>query len=137
MISLNYRDPRPIYEQIVDSVRRLVISGAMSPDDKLPSVRELAAQLAINPNTIARSYRELEAEGWIYSISGRGSYIAQRGEVGDSRRQELLKQFDATSREILFLGVTMDELVIRLSRLVNERIPDENVKQAQGGESND
>lgn len=137
MISLNYRDPRPIYEQIVDSVRRLVISGAMAPDDKLPSVRELASQLAINPNTIARSYRELEAEGWIYSISGRGSYIAQRSEVEDSRRQELLKQFDATSRELLFLGTTLEELTARLAELDKGGEQDGNGEQTQGGQGND
>lgn len=132
MISLNYRDPRPIYEQIVDSVRRLVISGAMAPDDKLPSVRDLASQLAINPNTIARSYRELEAEGWIYSISGRGSYIAQRSEVEDSRRQDLLKQFDATGRELLFLGSSLEELTARLAKL------DEGGKSdGNGGQGND
>lgn len=132
MISLNYRDPRPIYEQIVDSVRRLVISGAMAPDDKLPSVRDLASQLAINPNTIARSYRELEAEGWIYSISGRGSYIAQRSEVEDSRRQDLLKQFDATGRELLFLGSSLGELTARLAKLNEGGKPDGN-----GGQGND
>lgn len=132
MISLNYRDPRPIYEQIVDSVRRLVISGAMAPDDKLPSVRDLASQLAINPNTIARSYRELEAEGWIYSISGRGSYIAQRSEVEDSRRQDLLKQFDATGRELLFLGSSLEELTARLAKLNEGGKPDGN-----GGQGND
>ena len=52
MISLNYRDARPIYEQVRDGLRRLVITGALSPGDKLPSVRSMASTLAINPNTI-------------------------------------------------------------------------------------
>ena len=52
MISLNYRDSRPIYEQIRDGLRKLIVTGALSADEKLPSVRALAAQLAINPNTI-------------------------------------------------------------------------------------
>lgn len=60
MISLNYRDSRPIYEQIKDGLRKLVVSGAVRQDEKLPSVRELATSLAINPNTIQRAYRELE-----------------------------------------------------------------------------
>ena len=59
MISINFRDSRPIYEQVKDSLRRLIVSGALSPDDKLPSVRELASQLLINPNTLQRAYREL------------------------------------------------------------------------------
>lgn len=54
MIQLNYRDAKPIYEQIKDGMRHLVISNALTADEKLPSVRELAATLAINPNTIQR-----------------------------------------------------------------------------------
>ena len=65
MLTLNYRDSRPIYEQIKDGLRRMVVSGALAPDEKLPSVRALATQLSINPNTIQRSYNELEAEGLI------------------------------------------------------------------------
>ena len=65
MIQLNYRDSKPIYEQIKDGLRKLVISNSLSADEKLPSVRELAAKLAINPNTIQRAYRELETEGYI------------------------------------------------------------------------
>ena len=64
MISLNYRDSRPIYEQIKDGLRKLIVTGALRPDEKLPSVRALAAQLAINPNTIQRAYNELE--GGVY-----------------------------------------------------------------------
>ena len=63
MITLNYRDARPIYEQVRDGLRRLIVSGAIADGEKLPSVRALASQLAINPNTIQRAYRELESEG--------------------------------------------------------------------------
>ena len=65
MISLNYRDSRPIYEQIRDGLRKLIVTGAMQRDEKLPSVRSLAQQLSINPNTIQRAYAELESEGYI------------------------------------------------------------------------
>ena len=63
MITLNYRDARPIYEQVRDGLRRLIVSGAIADGEKLPSVRALASQLAINPNTIQRAYSELESEG--------------------------------------------------------------------------
>ena len=76
MISLNYRDSRPIYEQIKDGLRKLIVTGGLRPDEKLPSVRALAAQLAINPNTIQRAYNELEGEGYIYSVPGKGSFAA-------------------------------------------------------------
>ena len=74
MIQLNYRDAKPIYEQIKDGMRHLVISNALTADEKLPSVRELAATLAINPNTIQRAYRDLEKEGYVYTISGKGTF---------------------------------------------------------------
>ena len=77
MISINFRDSRPIYEQVKDSLRRLIVSGALPPDEKLPSVRELASQLVINPNTIQRAYRELEHEGYIVSVPGTGSFARQ------------------------------------------------------------
>ena len=57
MIQINYRDPRPIYEQLRDGFRQLILTGVLKPDEKMPSVRELAASLAINPNTIQRAYR--------------------------------------------------------------------------------
>ena len=72
MIQINYRDPRPIYEQVKDGFRKLIFSGVLRPDERMPSVRELAASLAINPNTIQRAYRELEQEGYICSVPGKG-----------------------------------------------------------------
>ena len=87
MISLNYRDSRPIYEQIRDGLRKLIVTGALSADEKLPSVRALAAQLAINPNTIQRAYNELEGEGYIYSVPGKGSFAAANAAADSARRE--------------------------------------------------
>ena len=75
MFTINYRDARPIYEQVKDSLRRSIITGVLATDDKIPSVRELAGQLAINPNTIQKAYRELETEGYIYLVPGKGSFV--------------------------------------------------------------
>ena len=70
MLLLNYRDSRPIYGQIKDGLRRLIVTGALAAGEKLPSVRSLATDLAINPNTIQRAYAELAREGFIYSVPG-------------------------------------------------------------------
>ena len=110
MISLNYRDSRPIYEQIRDELRKLIVSGALATDEKLPSVRALAAQLAINPNTIQRAYNELEAEGYIYSVPGKGSFAAGNDAAGARRREELLRQARDLLRELRYLGVSQEEL---------------------------
>ncbi len=117
MISLNYRDARPIYEQVKDGLRRLVVTGAMRPGDKLPSVRSLASSLAINTNTIQRASEALEREGYLYSVAGKGSFVAERNDVDENRRKELLKQFEAAAAELMFLGVSAQELSERLNEM--------------------
>ncbi len=111
MISLNYRDSRPIYEQIKDGLRKLIVTGALRSDEKLPSVRQLATQLAINPNTIQRAYTELEKEGFIYSVPGKGSFAAETGGRNEARRQELFAELRSLSAELRLLGVTAQELM--------------------------
>ena len=114
MIHLDYRDSRPIYEQVQDGLRRLMVSGVLREGEKLPSVRALAGQLAINPNTIQRAYEALEREGYVYSIGGKGSFVAPRKDVDTGRREELLKQLDNCVKELLFLGVSREELLKRV-----------------------
>ena len=114
MININFRDSRPIYEQVKTTLRKLIVSGAMSPDEKLPSVRELASQLVINPNTIQRAYRELEQEGYSISIPGKGSYANLSAQVDEGRKKELLTATDEIVAELLYLGVTPDELDRRI-----------------------
>ena len=115
MISINFRDSRPIYEQVKDSLRRLIVSGALPPDEKLPSVRELASRLVINLNTIQRAYRELEREGYIVSVPGKGSFACGQHGANSERVRELLAQFDDAAEELMYLGVTAAELRARLS----------------------
>ena len=117
MISLNYRDARPIYEQVRDGLRRLMVTGAIQEGEKLPSVRSLASRLAINPNTIQRAYESLEAEGYLYSVPGKGSFAAPHTGVDQGRKEELLGRFDAVAAELLFLGVGGETLVERVHRL--------------------
>jgi GntR family transcriptional regulator len=125
MIQLNYRDSKPIYEQIKDGLRRLVVSGAVKKDEKLPSVRELATSLSINPNTIQKAYRELEQEGYIYTIAGKGSYAAEKADVASGRNEELMKEFDEIVKELLYLYEDKDFLIKRIEEL------------AKGGPKND
>lgn len=121
MISLNYRDSRPIYEQIKDGLRKLVISGTLQPDEKLPSVRELASSLAINPNTIQRAYKDLESEGYIYSIQGKGSFAAQIQDITDARSAALLRNFDEAAAELLYLGFTEEQLRGRIGNVGSKK----------------
>ncbi len=114
MIAINYRDPRPIYEQVKFGLRRLIMTGVLSPNDKMPSVRELSAQLAINPNTVQRAYRELEAEGYIYSVPGKGSFVAADCKPDTERINALLKQLDEAVAELCYLGMSKEDLILRI-----------------------
>ena len=117
MLNLDYRDARPIYEQVRDGLRRLMVTGAIQEGEKLPSVRSLASRLAINPNTIQRAYESLEAEGYLYSVPGKGSFAAPHTGVDQGRKEELLGRCDAVAAELLFLGVGGETLVERVHRL--------------------
>ena len=117
MLNLDYRDARPIYEQIKDGLRRLMVTGVIREGEKLPSVRAMAGNLAINPNTIQRAYEALEAEGYVYSMPGKGSFAAPNTGVDEGRRSALLHSFDQTASELLFLGMTAEELWERIRAL--------------------
>lgn len=124
MLTLNYRDSQPIYGQIKDGLRRMIISGALEPGEKLPSIRAMAVDLAINPNTIQRAYAELEAEGFIYSIPGKGSYTArgsdasQRPAASPARERELIRRLRELVAELRYLGLKDSEII----ELMNEGV---------------
>ena len=113
-ITLNSRDPRPIYLQVKESLRQLIIGGVLTTESKLPSVREIAGTLAINPNTIQRAYRELEAEGFIYSIPGKGSFVSPSREISGEELRRRWEDLDRAVRELRFLGVSEEELIRHL-----------------------
>ena len=109
MITINYRDPRPIYEQIQTELRRLMLTGVLPPGSRLPSVRELAGQLAINPNTIQRAYSQLETEGYVYTVSGRGTFVCEVREQNRQRRAEVTARVQPLMEELRDLGMTREE----------------------------
>ena len=117
MLNLDFRDARPIYEQVKDGLRRLMVSGVIQEGEKLPSVRAMASSLAINPNTIQRAYESLESEGYVYSVPGKGSFAAPHTGVDEGRRNELLHVFDQTTAELLFLGTPGETLWVRIRAL--------------------
>ncbi len=115
MVHLDYRDARPIYTQIVDTFRNQIRAGILAEGDKLPSVRELASELAINPNTIQRAYRELEADGWIASVSGKGSFVCGK-EESTAELAPLWERFDEASRQLQEAGISLQALLQHLKQ---------------------
>lgn len=109
MIDLNLTDPRPIYEQITEKMKDLIIRGYLKEHDKMPSVRELSAQLAINPNTIQKAYKQLETEGYIYARPAKG-YFVKMPEAKEDKFSELIEHISDLIRELYFLGYPKEKL---------------------------
>jgi GntR family transcriptional regulator len=121
-ISVNPDDPRPLYVQIVDEVRRGILRGALAPDDPLPSVRELARDLRVNPNTVQQAYRELEREGEILVRRGQGSFVApgMGAHTQGLRRQVLHDLVAACLRDAARAGITAGELARALAEAADQ-----------------
>ena len=112
MIQIDYRSQKAIYEQVRDELKKLIMKGILKEGEKIPSVREIAGTLAINPNTIQRAYRELESEGFIYSVKGKGNFVSSRKDAEQADRIfDLLQSFKTCTAELLYLGVTEEELI--------------------------
>ena len=121
MLTLNYRDSRPIYGQIKDGLRRMIVSGALEPGEKLPSIRAMAVDLAINPNTIQRAYAELEMEGFIYSVPGKGSFAAKDTDAArvraasQEREAELIRRLREIVAELRYLGMKEEDIIAMMN----------------------
>ena len=120
MLHLDYRDSRPIYEQVQDGLRKLMVAGVLQEGEKLPSVRTLASSLAINPNTIQRSYRQLEMEGWIVTVPGKGCFVCSDQSQTEAEKRKLLEEFDRLTQQLEAFGISRDTLVARLGKGGNE-----------------
>ncbi|MCI1931096.1 MAG: GntR family transcriptional regulator [Clostridia bacterium] len=116
MIIIDYKDARPIYEQIVDKFQVLITKGALKPDSQMPSVRSLAVDLSINPNTIQKAYAELERLGFIYTVKGRGSFISDSDSYRKYVVQELRNRLDDIIVQAENIGISKGQLVLYISK---------------------
>ena len=106
------RSRKPIYEQLVEKFKELIINEVLKPDEQLPSVRTLATELTVNPNTIQKAYRELENQGFIYSQKGKGSFVNPISQSKVEAKIKLLKtEIEKLVLEALYLGVSAEELI--------------------------
>ena len=115
LISLDYRSGQPLYRQVKEGCKRLILSGAISENERLPSVRELAAQLAINPNTIQRAYRELEADGYVGTSPGKGIYAMGVDGLRERRFDEIYGVIFAEIQRLVDFGQDMDGILRKIS----------------------
>jgi GntR family transcriptional regulator len=78
LVDIDANDPRPVFQQIVDEIRRCASVGILKPDDPLPAVRKLAAELKVNANTVQHAYRTLEGDGDVHVKRGLGTFVSPR-----------------------------------------------------------
>ena len=120
MIILDYRDSRPIYEQVVEKFKMLIRKGVLTQDEKMPSVRNLAMELSINPNTIQRAYATLESQGYIYTVKGKGNFVSDKASLIKDYQKEISSQLNEICKQAASAGMSREEFIT----LVNESVSD-------------
>ena len=114
-MSWEFQDHLPIYAQLMDTLKRRIITGRYLPGEKLPSVRELAAEAGINPNTVQRAFSELEREGLIYTQRATGKYVIENADEIKSARQALAKtQVAEFLSNMQSLGYSVGDVIVLL-----------------------
>ncbi len=112
MINLDYKNGKTLHEQIEAGFKDLIIGGVLKADEALPSVRELSISLTVNPNTVQRAYKQLEQNGFIYSVKGKGSFVAPvAGTKNDRRIEELYEELILAAKELAFLGEDKEKIL--------------------------
>ena len=111
MFDIDVRSRVPIYEQLVDNIKKMIIQNVLEKDEKLPSVRKMAQEITINPNTIQKAYRELESEGYIYSLPGKGSFVSDTKNTVSSQKIEMLEDnLEGVVKELIYLQVPVEKI---------------------------
>lgn len=120
MIVIDYRDRKPIYEQIVEKFQMLIIKGVLEPDTQIPSVRSLATELSINPNTIQKAYSLLEQQGFIYPVKGRGNFVSGNQALVEQRKNVFLQKLKILIKEGKEIGISKEKCVEKTAEFYEE-----------------
>ena len=112
---MDFRKQKPIYLQIADHLSEQVLQGALTPDDRMPSVRDVAASMGVNPNTVVRSFDYLQQEEIIYQRRGVGYFVgadARERILAHQRREFLEEDLPLIRQKMKLLGISIDELTL-------------------------
>jgi len=120
MITLDYSDNRPIFQQVVEKLQIYILKGILPPDYKLPSVRSLAAELSVNPNTIQKAYSELEREGFLYTVKGKGAFVRFDDSLLDVRKSEIAEHIADLVMEAADLKIAKDDLFTEVEEILKK-----------------
>ena len=126
MLQLCLKSRKSIYEQVMDQLKEQIMTGQMATGEKLPSVRELSKSITVNPNTVQKAYRELERQGYVYTTSGVGTFVADRSEIHADlpALQKAQENLDDAFRQLLFLGIGYEKAKNLTMQIIERRRPD-------------
>ena len=126
MLQLDLKSRKSIYEQVMDQLKEQIMTGQMATGEKLPSVRELSKSITVNPNTVQKAYRELERQGYVYTTSGVGTFVADRSEIHADlpALQKAQENLDDSFRQLLFLGIGYEKAKNLTMQIIERRRPD-------------
>ncbi|AYF54351.1 GntR family transcriptional regulator [Clostridium botulinum] len=113
LIQIDSRNSRPIYEQIIDSIKESILKGILRPGDKLPSVREMSSMITANPNTVSKAYMELERQGVTETLRGKGTYVSSNYKVkmGEESMDKLKEDIKKIIVEAHYLGIKKEDMM--------------------------
>ena len=111
MIQLDYKDRRPLYEQVTERFQELILNGVLQPDEKIPSVRSMAMELSVTPNTIQRAYSELEKSGYIYTVTGRGNFVSSGTALHALHRENILSSLKTAIMKAKSSGISREDVL--------------------------
>jgi len=120
MIVIDYKDRKPIYEQIIERFQALILQGILTEGTQLPSVRTLAMELSINPNTIQRAYAELENQNLIYPVKGRGNFVSKIENIRQEKKKLYWKELEETIVQAKVIGISEQELIQNVEQMYKE-----------------
>ena len=118
MFQIDLKSRKAIYEQVMDNFKRMIITGVMKRDEKVPSVRDMAKTLTVNPNTVQKAYRELESQGYFYTVLGQGSFIAAPPDEGNSKEIiALYARIQDDMLELMFRGENKKDIILFVEKI--------------------
>lgn len=108
---LDEKNRSAIYVQVMENIKEMIVTDVWHENDKIPSVRELSEELMLNPNTVQKAYRELEREGYIYTVSGKGSFVSGKSAIrrDPAMVDELKNKVREAFRGLMLLGYSADD----------------------------
>lgn len=123
MFQIDLRSRTSIYEQVIDHLKELIMTDVLEEDSRLPSVRSLSRDLRVNPNTIQKAYRELEREGYVYSVTGKGTFVSSKDGItpDQSKLTEIREALVSAYKSLLYLGLNPDQAEEFADRVISEQ----------------